>query len=122
MPGTSSVSPAPAIAIDDDGAHAALKGVLGIHTLPELEASLKQRPSKAKSRALDLGGLTELDTPGALFLCALRNEGVTLTGVRPEHQALLDLVGGLDLKPLPKVAQLPHWRQLVIELGKGAEA
>ena len=122
MPRASSASPSPSITIDDDGAHAALKGALGIHTLPELEASLKAQPSKGRSRALELSGLTELDTPGALFLCALRKDGVDLTGVRPEHQALLDLVGGLDLKPLPKVAQIPRWRQLVIELGKGGDA
>jgi len=32
-----------------------------------------------------------LDTPGALFLCGLRDKGVKLTGIRAEHQALLDL-------------------------------
>ena len=122
MPRASSASASPSIAIDDDGARALLKGALDIHTLPELEASLKRRRSKEKSRALDLSGLTALDTPGALFLCALRKDGVNLTGIRPEHQALLDLVGGLDLKPLPKQEQVPRWRQLVIELGKSTDA
>lgn len=121
MPHASSVSPSQAIAIDGDGTRVALTGALGVHTLPELEASLKRRQSKGKSRALDLSGLTELDTPGALFLCALHKDGVSLTGIRPEHQALLDLVGGLDLKPLPKPPHVPRWRQLVIELGKGAD-
>jgi phospholipid/cholesterol/gamma-HCH transport system permease protein len=46
---------------------------------------------------------------------------VKLTGIRAEHQALLDLICGLDLKPLPKVKSVPRWRQLVIQLGKGAD-
>jgi phospholipid/cholesterol/gamma-HCH transport system permease protein len=46
---------------------------------------------------------------------------VKLTGIRAEHQALLDLICGLDLKPLPKVKSVPRWRQLVIKLGKGAD-
>ena len=122
MPRASPASPPPAIAIDDAGAHVAVKGALGIRTLPDFEASLKQHPPKGKSRTLDLSGLTELDTPGALFLCALRELGMTLTGVRAEHRALLDLVGGLDLKAaLPKPDRVPHWRRLVIELGKGAD-
>jgi len=122
MPRASSVSPPPAIAIDDAGARVAVKGALGIRTLPEFEASLKRHPPKGKSRTLDLSGLTELDTPGALFLCGLRDLGITLTGVRAEHQALLGLVGGLDLKAaLPKPDRVPHWRRLVIELGKGAD-
>ena len=48
------------------------------------------------------------------------DKGVELTGVRAEHQALLDLICGLDLKPLPKVESVPRWRQLVIQIGKGA--
>jgi len=65
-------------------------------------------------------GLERLDTPGALFLCDLRDKGVKLDGVRDEHRALLDLVCGLELEPLPKVDTVPRWRQVIIELGKGA--
>jgi phospholipid/cholesterol/gamma-HCH transport system permease protein len=74
------------------------------------------------SRSLDIGKLDSLDTPGALFLCALRDQGVQLTGIRAEHRALLDLICGLDLKPLPRAAPVPRWRQLVIQLGKGAQS
>jgi phospholipid/cholesterol/gamma-HCH transport system permease protein len=45
---------------------------------------------------------------------------VKLTGIRAEHRALLDLISGLDLKPLPKVESVPQWRQIVIRIGKGA--
>ena len=59
------------------------------------------------SRSLDIAKLDRLDTPGALFLCGLVDKGVELTGVRTEHRALLDLIRGLDLKPMPKVDPFP---------------
>jgi phospholipid/cholesterol/gamma-HCH transport system permease protein len=121
MKHASSAPPSPAIAIDDDGDRLMLTGTLDIRTLAEAEKSFRQWPKKQKSRALDLSKLNDLDTPGALFLCGLRDKGVTLTGIRAEHKALFDLVGGLDLKPLPKQARVPRWRQLVIQLGKGAD-
>lgn len=30
------------------------------------------------------------------------------------------MLGGLDLKPLPKAESVPQWRQIIIQLGKGA--
>jgi phospholipid/cholesterol/gamma-HCH transport system permease protein len=110
-----------AVAVGDEGNRAALRGSLDIRTLAEAEKSLGNWPKKRKSGALDLSDLSRLDTPGALFLCGLRNKGIELTGISTDHQALLDLVCGLELKPLPKVASVPRWRQLVIQLGKGAD-
>jgi phospholipid/cholesterol/gamma-HCH transport system permease protein len=46
---------------------------------------------------------------------------VDVTAVRAEHQALLDLICNLDLKPLPKPVSVPRWRQVIIDLGKGAD-
>src|SRR6266542_1041131 len=113
--------PPPTIAIDDDGHGLALSGTLDIRTMAEAERALKHWPKKQKSRALNLSKLSELDTPGALFLCGLRDKGVALTGIRAEHKALLDLIGGLELKPLAKPKSVPTWRQGIIELGKGAD-
>jgi ABC-type transporter Mla MlaB component len=107
--------------IGDEGDRAALHGSLDIRTLGEAEKSLGHWPKKRKSGALDLRDLSGLDTPGALFLCGLRNKGIELTGISADHRALLDLIGGLELKPLPAVASVPRWRQLVIQLGKGAD-
>ena len=103
----------------DNGGNFALAGDLGIRTLADARIALKQLPKQAQKRSLDLAGLDSLDTPGALYLCGLREQGLKLTGVRAEHQALLDLIGGLELKPLPKVGTAPRWRQLVIQIGKG---
>lgn len=122
MPRALSEPPTPAIAIDADGERPALRGALQIRTLVEAERSLELWSRDGKGRALDLSTLSTLDTPGALFLCRLRNQGVELTGIRAEHKALLDLVRGLELKPLPKARPVPRWRQLITELGRGADA
>jgi phospholipid/cholesterol/gamma-HCH transport system permease protein len=98
-----------------------LEGVLDIRTLAQAEQSLVQWRKKRTAHVLDLRDLSGLDTPGALFLCGLRDEGVELSGVPTQHRALLDLIGGLDLARLPKQASSPRWRQLVIQLGKGAD-
>jgi phospholipid/cholesterol/gamma-HCH transport system permease protein len=110
----------PRVTVSGDGARRALAGALEILTLDEARNSLKHWLKQGPSRSLDVSKLDSLDTPGALFLCGLREKGVELTGIRAEHRTLLDLICGLDLKPLPHVEFVSRWRQLVIQLGKGA--
>ena len=101
------------LAVNGDGDRLALEGVLDIRTLTGAEEVLKQRLKRrggGQARALDLGNLSGLDTPGALFLCGLREKGIELTGIRAEHKALLDLICALKGKPLPKSATVPRWR------------
>lgn len=95
-----------------------MSGALVIATLTTARNSLKSWPRGGSASTLDVSGITRLDTPGALFLSALRDLGVALTGVRAEHQSLLDLIDSLELKPLPAPAAVPRWRQLVTALGK----
>jgi phospholipid/cholesterol/gamma-HCH transport system permease protein len=121
MSGSAAASASPTFDVSGEGGQLALAGVLDIHTLAAAEDSLHQRLKQGKSRSLDLSNLRGLDSPGALLLCALRDAGVELTGVREEHKALLDLIGGLDLKPLPKTPSVPRWREIVVGLGKGAD-
>lgn len=90
-------------------------GALNIRTLTKAEAALK----KAKAKALDLSGLTALDTPGALFLCE-QQERMKLASVRPEHQALLDLICELKLDRVPHKKRPPAWKQFLIRLGKAS--
>lgn len=113
-------SPDPELVVSGKDDHRALAGALEISTLLAAEHSLKGWSAQGSSRQLDVTLLNSLDTPGALFLCGLRDKGVTLTGVSAEHRTLLDLIYGLELKPIEKVKTLPRWRQLIIQLGKGA--
>ena len=110
----------PIVVISGDGDRLALAGALEIATLAAARTSLKKWSKPGTSRSLNVAKLDGLDTPGALFLCGLREKGVELTSIRAEHRALLDLICGLDLKPLPKVEYVPQWRQIVIQIGKGA--
>jgi len=110
----------PTVVVSGDGDQLALAGALDIATLAETRNALRTWSQQGPLRSLDGAKLDSLDTPGALFLCGLRDKGVVLTGIRADHQALLDLISGLELKPLPLVASVPRWRQIIIQLGKGA--
>lgn len=121
MPPESAAPPSLTVDVGDEGNRVALGGTLDIRTLAEAEKSLRDWPKKRTSGTLDLSALSRLDTPGALFLCGLRNQGIELTGISTDHRALLDLVCGLELRPLPKQTLTPRWRQLIIQLGKGAD-
>ena len=116
---------APTLAIRGEGDRLALDGVLDIRTLTQATRALSRWVKKERAghdrRALDLARLSGLDTPGALLLRRLGEQGVELTNARAEHKALLGLIGGLELKPLRHPAAVPRWRQLVIRLGRGAD-
>jgi phospholipid/cholesterol/gamma-HCH transport system permease protein len=115
----SSAPPPSDLVIRGDGQRLALEGSVGIATLGHLQDALRQ--GQGPPPTLDLGKLSSLDTPGALLLCRLRKEGFTLAAVREEHQALLDLICGLELQPLAKSQAVPRWRELVIQMGKGSD-
>jgi phospholipid/cholesterol/gamma-HCH transport system permease protein len=117
---TSADSHRPTVVVSGDGDELALAGDLGIATLIDARSALHRWSRQGPKRSLDLTGLDSLDTPGALFLRGLRIQGVNLAGIRAEHQSLLDLICGLDLAVLPKADPVRRWRQIVIQIGKGA--
>jgi phospholipid/cholesterol/gamma-HCH transport system permease protein len=104
-----------------EGERLTVVGALVIRTLTAAKAVLAQRTSQRALKTLDLSELENLDTPGALFLCGLRGAGVQLTGARTEHAALLNLVCGLEVAPMPAPKKLSGVRELVIDIGKGAD-
>lgn len=115
---------APAVSLSGTGERLALQGDLALPTLPSFQRALaRQRRTTpdAAARELDLARLRHLDTPGALLLCRLRDEGLRLVGLRPEHAGLLELVGGLDVQPLPRPPRTARWREIVIQIGRGAD-
>lgn len=121
MQGAPSKLSQPTLAIAGDGDRLALDGALGLRTLNQARQFLEPWRKHRTSRVLDVSGLSSLDTPGAMFLCELRDAHVELAGIQPAHEALLELIGGLQRKPLAKSPQVARWRQLVIQLGKGAD-
>src|ERR1044071_7637933 len=118
MQATSRQSSRSGIVITENGEEVALEGVLNARTL----AQVKNRFAQRKPRAVDVAKLAVLDTIGALFLCELDAQDVKLTGIPAEHRPLLELVRTLELEPLTKPAPIPRWRELVIDLGRGAHA
>jgi len=121
MQGAHVKSPSPTLAIDEDGDRLVFEGVLGLRTLAQARQALQHWRKQRKTHVLDLSKLRGLDTPGAMLLCELRDKQVELAGVQPAHEALLELIGGLERKALKKPPAIARWRQLVIQLGKGAD-
>ena len=115
-----SPEPPPAVTLRGEGDRAALAGALVIHTLAEAGIAVRERVQR-KLRTLDLRELDSLDTPGALFLCGLRESGVELTGARSDHAALLELVCGLDIPPLPRPKTVSRAREFLIGIGKAGD-
>jgi len=121
MPGASVKSSEPALTIEGEGDRRSLDGVLALRTLNQARSALQSWRKQRKSHVLDISKLSGLDTPGALFLCELRDRHVELAGVQPEHKALLELIGGLQRNVPARPPVVPRWRELVIRIGKGAD-
>jgi len=108
MPRSPAAEPDAAVAIDGNGDQRSVVGVLDLRSIDTARQSLQDWLKPGKSRQLELGRLSGLDTTGALFLCELRDRKVKLTGVSAEHAQLLELIGELDRKPLPAQKKMPH--------------
>ena len=111
----------PAIAFQHEGNHASLEGTLTHATLPEARLALDAWVKENQAGQLDLAKLETLDTPGALFLNSLREQGLEITNVRADQQALFELISGLTLEPLPEPPHKARWRQIITQLGSGGE-
>lgn len=112
--------PTSSVAIEPRPDGVAIRGALDIRTLQDAQRALASW-RKRKAGVIDLAGLERLDTPGARLLCTLRDRDIELVGLRKEHAALLDLVCGLPVKPLPAPPDVPRWLKVIIDLGKAAD-
>jgi phospholipid/cholesterol/gamma-HCH transport system permease protein len=121
-PGPSQSAAQSAIAFNDDDDRLVAVGALDIRTLDQARDALGPWLKKRKSHVLDLSKIESLDTPGALYLCELADKHVELAGVRAEHQQLLELLGGLERKPLLKPRKIPRWREIIIQIGRGTDS
>jgi phospholipid/cholesterol/gamma-HCH transport system permease protein len=110
------------LAVDGEGACLSLKGDLGLRTLDVVRRALQKHRQGPAPTELDLAGLQRLDTPGALLLCGLRDRGLHLRGLRSQHADLLDMVCGLEVQDLPATPRMPRWREIVVDIGRGADS
>jgi len=100
----------------NDG-RAVLAGNLKLVTVTKAKHALTNRPSGDKV-SVELSGLTELDTAGALLLCAWQKRGCTLVGLRADHRRLVDLIAGLDSAERIVARRTRSWRDFFIEIGR----
>ncbi|CAN5195614.1 MlaE family lipid ABC transporter permease subunit [soil metagenome] len=107
--------------VHGEGDRRSLNGALDVLSLDAARTALGGWLKSGKSRQLDLSQLSGLDTPGALFLAELQDLKVKLTGASKAHKELLDLVHGLERKPLPKAPAVPRWREVVTQIGRGTD-
>lgn len=121
MPRASPLPPSPAFAVRGDGDRMELEGILDVRSLDRARDALGQWLNQRTTRTLDLRKLGGLDTPGALFLCELRDKHVELTGLSGEHEQLLAMVCGLERRDLAKPEAVPGWREFIVRIGKGAD-
>ena len=113
----------PRLVITRDADRIELAGSLDALTVSEAKSKLNRAPTSG-SRIIDVAGLTELDTAGALLLCAWQDKGDTLAGLRADHNRLVTLIAGLDRAPPPvaKKKSLRALREFVTDIGRaGAE-
>lgn len=113
---------APALTVTAEDDRIRFAGSLNATTVAQARREWQGAPKNGK-RPVDVAALTELDTSGALLLCAWQTQGQTLTGLRTEHARLLELIAGLDRSPPKKAPGRRAVRDFVTGIGRaGAEA
>ena len=116
---TKNFPPALNVTVDDD--RIGFAGSLNATTVAQARREWQAAAKKGK-RPIDVAELTEIDTSGALLLCALQEQGQTLVGLRTDHARLLELIAGLDRAPAKKAPSRRAVRVFVTGVGRaGAE-
>ncbi len=124
LPDTAPASRAPARArIEAVGAGAhALSGVLDLRSLPAILPQLEAL--EGRDLQIDLSGLEKIDTAGAYALIRLRarlqeqGAALSLSGVQPDHQALIERVAQSLPKPETETAAPRNLMALFDTLGR----
>lgn len=107
------------LSIKKDGNQIYIQGNLDIHHFRQAQEAFKEIfLSKNKNTIIDLSKVTHLDTAGALILFKALRKNFKLKNLRPDYQAIFDLVSKTDFKK-PKVQKyLSLWKRLVINVGE----
>ncbi len=95
----------------------ALSGALDLAHIVSIRRQLKTLKAL---KQLDVGGITRLDTAGALLLLKLTRDEVEIVNLHPEHEALLNLLG--NAKPPLRHTRKKHSNAVLLigRLGHGA--
>ena len=110
------------LAVEGEGSCLSLEGDLGLPTLDIVRRALRKHRHGPAPTELNLAGLQRLDTPGALLLCGLRDQGLRLQGLRRPHADLLEMVCKLGVQDLPAKPRRPRWQEIVVDIGRGADS
>lgn len=92
-------------------------GSLDAATVAEAGRALTIPTNPGKHR-VDVSAITDLDTAGALLLCAWQKQGGTLAGLRLDHRRLIKIIAGLDITAPAAAPPAPGWRKFIIGLGR----
>ncbi|MEO8383709.1 MAG: MlaE family lipid ABC transporter permease subunit [Betaproteobacteria bacterium] len=106
------------VVTSDDGV-VTLTGALDAVSVSAVRRTLKAS-AKSTARRIDVAGLTELDTAGALLLQSCEANGDTLVGLRAEHKRLIKLISGLDRKAPVPAPKTHIARGFVVSVGRAA--
>ncbi len=101
---------------DAHGDSIQLKGALNLSTMMKIRRQLRDMPHV---RTIDVSGLTQLDTAGAMLLHQLERKKISIEHLQPKHQRLFDVVA--DTKRHKKDPKEHHSALVlpVIRLGRG---
>ena len=113
--------PSPRLTVTAEDGRAVLAGSLDAATVAEAKRAMVAAPGPGKRR-VDLSAVTELDTAGAMLLCAWQEQGDTLVGLGADHRRLVKLIAGLDRAPPAAAPRTPGWRQFIVGLGRAGAA
>lgn len=100
--------------IERENGRIRIRGVLELRNFRQAKESLRQ--AAGDYTIIDMSQVTRLDTSGVLLL----SNKFQLERLRPEHQALFNLVAQTEPgKPSAK-KRLPDWKRMIVRLGKAA--
>lgn len=89
----------------------------GALTVPHLSDAQKKLAKAKGHSTIDISALDALDTSGALLLVDAARE-TSIAGARDEQRALLELVGGLQLKMPKPPRKVPTGQRIVVGTGR----
>jgi len=110
---------APGFTIDTASGNLRLRGTLDIYHVQQAKQQLEQALAGNAPAAIDISGLSRLDTVGALLLRQLEEKHrIKIAHSKPEYAELFKLVAKADMTlPKPKKPK-PAWKKWLMGLGK----